>query len=227
MFKAKLATAAVTGVLSLAVTGAAALAAFQPGTATAIVAATETGATTNIHAEREKPKKDGIKEILDRLVQNGTITQAQAEAILKAFKEAGERKDKESDRDREGAAFLKRLLGGMLHPATEYIGLPKEAVGGQLKAGKSLGEIADTRPGKSRDGLISYVVAALSTQLDKAVAEGKISKERADEAKSHLTERVTKFVDHKRERKPAPPKERKSEKRDAKPKPSPTAKPTG
>ena len=229
--KTKLATAAVTVVLSLAVTGAAALAAFQPPAETITVAATDTGIAASVHAEKDG---DGLRAVLARLVQNGTITQAQAEAILSALKQATEerkkdREEKKKDRDgeREGAAILKRVLGDMLKLSVGYIGLPHEAVGAQLKAGKSLAEIASTQPGKSREGLIAHIEAQVSAQLDKLVAEGKITKERADEARSHLAERVTKFVDHKYERKPAPHKERKpTERGDKKPAASPSAKPT-
>src|SRR6266508_3383556 len=209
----KLATAAVTGVLSLAVTGAAAFSAFQPP-ATTMLAATDTGVTTSLRAE-DLPK-DGVKAILDKLVANGTITQAQEEAILKAFKEATEQhKEKRGD----GAVVLKRVLADLMRLSVDYIGLPREAVTAQLRAGKSLGEIADTQPGKSRQGLIDGDVAKVSAQIDALVAAGKVTKERADEFKSHLTEHVTKLVDHKYDRKPSPPKQRK-------PAPSATAKPT-
>lgn len=216
----KLATAAVAGVLSLSVTGAAAFAAFQPTATAAIVAATDTGATAVAAAEKDRPK-DGIKTILDRLVASGTITQAQEDAILKALKDAaGQHKD------RRGAELLKRALGELMEVSVSYIGLPKEAVMGQLKAGKSLGEIANTQPGKSREGLISYDVAQVTAQIDKALAEGKITREQAERLKADLAPHVTKFVDHTFERKPAPAKERKGEKRETKPTPTPTAKPT-
>jgi polyhydroxyalkanoate synthesis regulator phasin len=229
----KIATAAATGVLSLAVTGAAAFAAFPPIAASGLVTAVEQTGATAAQADRDKGDKsdksdkgDRIKEILDRLVKAGTITQAQEDAILKAFKDAADAgKDKRDDR--EGAAVLKRVLADLMKLSVEYIGLPHEAVAGQLKAGKSLGEIADTQPGKSRQGLIDNDVAKVSAQLDALVAEGKITKERADAFKQGLVEHVTKFVDHKYERKPAPPKERKpAAPPAAKPTPTPTPKPT-
>ncbi len=212
----KLATAALAGVLSLAVTGAAAFAAFQPVAPTTSIAATDTGATASLSAE-DRPK-DGTKTILDKLVANGTITQAQEDAILKAFKDATEQ-HKEKRGDAEGAVLLKRLLADLMKLSVSYIGLPRDAVSAQLRAGKSLGEIADTQPGKSRQGLIDSDVAKVSAQIDALVAAGKVTKERADEFKSHLTEHVTKLVDHKYDRKPSPPKQRK-------PAPSATAKPT-
>ena len=219
----KLATAAVTGVLSLAVTGAAAFAAFQPAETAALTASIETGSQAAIQADRDdKDKKDktdkgdATKAVLDRLVANGTITQAQEDAILKAFKEAAGH--------REDAGIVKRILGDLTKLSVSYLGIDREALARQLKDGKSLGEIANATPGKSKEGLITYLVAQVSAQLDQAVAEGKTTKERADEAKKGLVEHVTKFVDHKFERKPQP-------KRDAKPEgkrpaAAPTPKPT-
>ncbi len=183
----KLATAAATGVLSLAVTGAAAFAAFQPPATTAISAVTGTGAVT-AQAEREG-KGDRIKDILDRLVKDGTITQAQEDAILKAFKEAAGR--------HEDRGVAKHALRDLMKLSADYLGLDKEKLADQLKAGKTLGEIANATAGKSREGLIAFDVAQVSAQLDKAVSEGKITKERADEIKKGLVEHVTKFVDHK------------------------------
>ncbi len=219
----KLATVAVAVVLGLAVTGAAALAAFQPPTETALVSATDTGVATSLQADRDG---GALKAILEKLVQKGTITQAQADAILAAVREAAPKK-KDRDGDREAAEIVKRAFANMMRLSVEYIGLPQQAVAGQLKAGKSLGEVADTQPGKSREGLIAYLERTITAALDKAVADGKITQARADEAKSHLTERVTRFVDHKYERKPAPAKERKPAERGAKkPAASPSAKPT-
>lgn len=216
----KVATLAVAVVLGLAVTGAAALAAFQPPAETTLVSAADTGVATSLRADQDG---GGLKAILEKLVQKGTITQAQADAILAALREAAkekQEKSKDRDRDREAAEIVKRAFASMMRLAVEYIGLPQQAVAGQLKAGKSLGEIANSQPGKSREGLIAYLEAKITAALDKAVADGKITQARADQAKAQLAERVTKFVDHKYERKPAPPKERK------KPAASPSAKPT-
>lgn len=226
----RIATAAVAAVLSLAVTGAGALAAFQPAADTATLAASETAGATALHAEKDRERDgeertDGLRAILARLVASGTITQAQADAILSALVEAAkDKKDKEKDKrgDREAGALVKRVLGEMLKMSVAYIGLPHEAVAGQLKAGKSLAEIADAQPGKSRAGLIAHLETEVTAKLDALVADGKITQERADQAKAHLTENVTRFVDHKVERKPA--KERKERKPAASPTPKP---PTG
>lgn len=208
----KLAAAVVAAVLGLAVTGAAALAAVPPAATSATASAADLTSAASSQADKDGT---GLRGILDKLVANGTITRAQADAILAALKEAAQDKKKERP-DREAAEVVKRVFANMLRLSVEYIGLPHQAVAGQLKAGKSLGEIAGTQPGKSREGLIAYLTEKITAQLDKAVADGKITQERADEAKSHLTEKVTRFVDHKYERKPAPAKERTEKQRSAK-----------
>lgn len=203
----RLATAAVTGVLSLAVTGAAAFAAFQPPTAPAeptTILPEVAQATTA--AERKGPG-EALERILTRLVENGTITQAQKEAILKAVREAAEH---ERERDRH----LKEIWGSLMRLSTEYLGLSKEQVSEALRSGKSLGEIADATSGKGREGLISYDVAQVSALIDKAVADGKITQEMADRAKAGLRERIVKFVDHKYEKRPG-----KDRDKDKRPKP--------
>jgi polyhydroxyalkanoate synthesis regulator phasin len=191
----KLATAAVTGVLSLAVTGAAAFAAFQPVTAPAEATAIVSEEAQVTAAER-KGAGEALEQILSRLVENGTITQAQKEAILKAVREAAEH---ERERDRH----LKEIWGSLMRLSVDYLGLTKEQVNESLRTGTSLGELADATPGKSREGLISYLVAQVTALIDKAVADGKITQEQGDRAKAGLRDRIVKFVDHKYEKRPA------------------------
>lgn len=184
--RTKLASAAVAGVLGLALTGAAAFAAFQPiDTAPATGAVTGTGPLAAA-ADREG-KRDKVKDVLDKLVQNGTITQAQEDKIVDALRAAagkGERK----------AAV--RVAADLTKLAADYLGLPKDQLRHQLASGKTLGQIADATPGKSRAGLIDAVVAGATAQVDKLVAEGKITAAQADKFKAKLPERVSKLVDH-------------------------------
>jgi hypothetical protein len=87
--------------------------------------------------------------------------------------------------------------------SVEYLGLPGGDVKEALGAGTSLGQLADATEGKSREGLISSVVAGVTTLIDTALAEGRITEEQAERARSGLVERVTKFVDHVYEKRPA------------------------
>ena len=56
-----------------------------------------------------------------------------------------------------------------------------------VPAGKSLAEIA-TAHGKTVDGLVGAIVAPAKARLDKAVEKGRITRQRADELLSRLTD---------------------------------------
>jgi len=193
--KGKLAASVIAGVLGLAVTGATALAAFQaPERMSA--ASVVTGAAGATQTDKEGGR-DKIKDVLDKLVKNGTITEAQEDAIIKAFKEAaGDHQGNEA----------KHILGDLMKLSSDYLGIPEGQLKQQLKDGKSLGEIANATADRSRAGLIKFLVDQVTAQVEKALADGKITKEQAERIKSHLVEHVTKFVDHKFERKAAPAK---------------------
>jgi polyhydroxyalkanoate synthesis regulator phasin len=200
--KTTLATGALVGVLSLAVTGAAAFAAFQPAALTeAAVASARPDTASNVAAERDGPAT-AIAAILERLVQNGTITAAQKEAILAALREAKERKG-DGDRkpgDGKGKDKGKHLQprairGDLWKAASDYLGVERGQLMRQMKDGKSLGQIADATSGKSRAGLIAAMVAAANAEIDDAVAKGKLTAEQAAKAKERVPGAVEKFVD--------------------------------
>ena len=94
--------------------------------------------------------------------------------------------------DRPGIALMK--LDG-LRAAVDYLGITREDLMTQLRDGKSLAEIADATAGKSRQGLIDAIVAAETTLIDQALANGRITQAQADQMKANLTGHVTRFVD--------------------------------
>lgn len=186
--KTKVATGALAGVLTLAMTGASAFAAFQqaetPASAAVHVAGTDASAA-------ERGKNTGLvralEAILGRLVKNGTITEEQKSRILA---EAG------AGATEDGARHLKRIWGSFMGFSVEYLGLTKDEVHTRLRAGTSLGALAETIGGRTRDGLIGAVATGVTGLIDEALADGKITEERAAAAEAELLERVTKFVDH-------------------------------
>lgn len=196
----KLATAVAAGVLGLAVTGAAAFAAFEPSapaTSTATVAGGSTAAQSdnvtpadNTSQTDKAGAHDRVKDVLDKLVANGTITQAQEDSILAALK--GARKDNAGHR---GA--LKQVLGGLFKMSADYLGVAPKDLRSRLANGQSLGQIANAAGnGKSRDGLIAALTTGVSSAIDKAVADGKITADQATKIKGELPTRIAKFVDH-------------------------------
>ncbi len=209
--RAKILRGVVAGVLGLSVTGTAALANFQaPNTASVASVIAGTPAATQSDEDKRGPG-DKIKDVLDKLVANGTITQAQEDAIVKAFREA-------AGRDRDDHKVAKMVFGDLMKLSAEYLGLPKGQLEKQLKDGMSLGQIANATSGKSRQGLIDWLKAQVTTQIDQALANGKITQAQADKLKKDLGDRLAKFVDHKFEKRTAAPRTAKS------PKPSPSPK---
>ena len=74
-----------------------------------------------------------------------------------------------------------RQLGGARHGALRaaalaYLGMTRHELIGQLKAGKSLGQVADATPGKSAAGLREALLATVKGRLDTAVAARRIPK---------------------------------------------------
>ncbi len=185
----KLTTAVVAGVLGLAVTGAAAFAAFEP-TAPASTAANVAVGTATAQTDKEGAH-DRLKDVLDSLVQKGTITQAQEDAILDALKTA----HKDKDKDEHGV--LHRVLHGLMKMSAEYLGMTPKDLHAKLATGQSLGQIADgAGKGKSRTGLIATLTTGASAEVDKLVTDGKITADQAAKVKAELPARITKFVDH-------------------------------
>ena len=78
-------------------------------------------------------------------------------------------------------------------PAAEYLGLTREALRAELRKGQSLAQIARAR-GKSVEGLVAAMVAPLKERLDKAVANDRVTRQRADAILERLTSRVERLV---------------------------------
>ena len=95
------------------------------------------------------------------------------------------------------AANLKALLGDLLQAGQSYLGLPLTGIRTQMTAGKSLGDIANNTPNKSRDGLIAALTTAANTRIDQAVAQNKLTADQANTLKSKVTAEITSFVDRK------------------------------
>jgi polyhydroxyalkanoate synthesis regulator phasin len=184
----KIATAAIAGVLGLAVTGAAAFAAFQPSEPAPATAAVDTGSAA---AQLDRAGvRDRIKDVLDKLVKDQTITQAQEDAILSALKNAA------GNGDKDGRRAIATVLRDLMKASADYLGLPPGQLKQQLAAGKSLGQIADATPNKSRQGLIDTLTTRVTAKVDQLVTSGTITSDQAAKIKAQLPTRIAKFVDH-------------------------------
>lgn len=96
-----------------------------------------------------------------------------------------------------GAAMLRgdhHGPGDDFAAAASYLGTTTDAVLTQLRAGKTLGQIADETSGKSKSGLVAALVSHERQELADAVAAGRLTKEQSDRIASTLEQRFTDFV---------------------------------
>jgi hypothetical protein len=168
-----------TSVLSVGLFGAVAFAAFAPDAPTT----TNAFLGNNSPVEAKDARHDKLKDLLDGLVAKGVITQAQEDAILAAIKDAAGSRHKV-------AAVVRDFLG----ESAKYLGLTDKELRAKLP-GTSLGALANSTPGKSRDGLVADLVTAGNADIDKALANKKITDDQAKKLRDALPGRVATFVD--------------------------------
>jgi hypothetical protein len=84
--------------------------------------------------------------------------------------------------------------GSLLALPAAYLGISPDALKDQLKAGKSLAQVANATPGKSAQGLVDYLVAQAKAKLDTKVAAGKLTQTQENAWLAKLTDWVTAAV---------------------------------
>jgi hypothetical protein len=87
---------------------------------------------------------------------------------------------------------------GEMALAAAYLGLSRTQVRDDLRAGKSLAQIAATTPGRSTAGLVEALIAARTDVLGAALSKGKISASAEHRRLVGLRARVTAAVDRTR-----------------------------
>lgn len=92
---------------------------------------------------------------------------------------------------------VRHVAVAVFEVASDYLGIEREALLERVRAGESLGEIADDTQGKSRDGLVDAIVAATNAKLDEAVANGRITEEQAAKMRANSEEMAERLVDGK------------------------------
>jgi polyhydroxyalkanoate synthesis regulator phasin len=125
---------------------------------------------------------DRIKDALSGLVDDGSITQEQADEVATTLSD--------SDVWRGGHPGW----GGGLDAAAEALGMTEDELHSALEAdGATLATVAEDR-GVAVQTLIDALVTATRERAAQAVTDGKITQEQADEWLADVQERVTERV---------------------------------
>jgi ribosomal protein S20 len=115
----------------------------------------------------------------DQAVQQGTLTQAQADA-LKARIQAGDLHALLGGRGGKGGG--PRVAGvqqAMLDAAAQTLGITADELRTQLRSGQTLAQLAQAH-NTTEQAVTSAALAAAKTQLDQAVANGTLTQAQAD-----------------------------------------------
>jgi len=133
-----------------------------------------------------KPAKgDWAKSALEPLVANGTITQAQADAVIAALDAARPAK---GPGGRGGGHGFKNL-----DAAAQALGMTVEELRTALQGGKSLATIAGEK-GIEVSKVVDALVAELKAHLDEHVASGRNTQAEADQLLANARTRIEAFV---------------------------------
>jgi hypothetical protein len=92
-----------------------------------------------------------------------------------------------------GPGVLKVGISDSLAAAAKYLGLSESALRDQLNDGKSLADVAKAQ-NKDVDGLKNAILAAAKSDLDKAVADKKLTQSQADDIYNGLKDRIDDVV---------------------------------
>jgi 3-hydroxyacyl-CoA dehydrogenase len=128
----------------------------------------------------ESPAYTRIVDALGPLVESGTITQGQADAIAQALAA-----------DARGLGGRHHRGGGhAIEAAAEFLGMDVDELRTQLHEGATLAEIA----GDQADALVAELVSQAEERVAEAVETGRITQEQADEKLAEIEQRITDMV---------------------------------
>jgi ribosomal protein S20 len=146
--------------------------------------------------------KAAITDRLDAAVKAGELTQAQADRIKARIAQGGRMPFLLGPRALGGRpdALAPRALPerppgrfGALAASARYLGLTDAQLFGELRSGKSLAQVAHAR-GKSVSGLEQAILGAMTARLDRAVADGLITKAQEQRLLTRLSRRIDRRV---------------------------------
>jgi hypothetical protein len=154
----------------------------------AVSGAQSTSSTTATTPANRPDPSVRLNETLKPLVDAGTITQAQADAVVAALK-AGMPERGEHGRGGKGGAGVE--------VAAQALGMTADELHTALKGGQTLAQIAESK-GVDVQVVVDALVASATNQINEKVASGELTQAEADEKLANVTDRVTERVNNPR-----------------------------
>ena len=143
--------------------------------------------TATAPADRPDPSVR-LNETLKPLVDAGTITQAQADAVIAALKAEMPQR---GERGRGGKG------GAGIEIAAQALGMTADELHTALKGGQTLAQVAESK-GVNVQVIVDALVASATNHINQKVASGEITQAQSDEKLANVTDRVTERVNNPR-----------------------------
>ncbi|MEO5839773.1 MAG: hypothetical protein ABIQ73_20765 [Acidimicrobiales bacterium] len=153
-----------------------------PGISSAQTDTTTPSATASAATKPDRAAK--LQETLKPLLDNGTLTQAQVDAVVAALNAA------EPAGGHRGGS---RGGGADLSVAATTIGVTAEELRTALQSGQSIADVA-TAKGVAPQAVIDAMVAAMNQRLAESVTAGKLTQAKADELAASAATRIADVV---------------------------------
>jgi hypothetical protein len=158
---------------------------FAPSISGAQTATTEAPATA--------PSEPGtppawMTDTLSELVANGTLTQAQADAVSQALEAA---KPAHGPGGRGGPGHGRGGMG--LDAAATALGMTADELRTELQSGQTIAQVAEAK-GVATQTVIDAIVAEMNAHFDEELAAGEHTQEEIDQRKADAVERATDMV---------------------------------
>ena len=170
--------------------------ALSPARASAVVAAVgdSTTDTTPTDATTRPDPSTHLQEVLQPLIDDGTITQAQADKVIAALVAAHPMGDHDGGPMGGGHRGGPRgLIGEGLDVVATTLGITTDEVRTALQSGQSLADLAVSK-GKTAQDVIDALVAEGTTKINDRVTAGDITQAQADQMIAGLTTGITALV---------------------------------
>ena len=128
-----------------------------------------------------------LRELLQQLVDDGTLTSAQADTVATFLVENRPQRVGHGHPGRGGVRLARAELA-------ELFGLERDELRDRLREGQALADIAADQ-GVDLQTVSDTLVNAATEHLDEAVADGRLTQEEADAKLADLRERITERIE--------------------------------
>jgi hypothetical protein len=139
---------------------------------------------------------DAVKADLDKAVADKKLTPSQADDVLAGLKSRIDDLVDGQLRFRGPGRFAKPFIGANVDAVAKYLGLSTSDLQAKLRAGQSLADVAKAQ-GKDVAGLQQAIVDATKADVDKAVADQKLTQSQADDILARVKDHVADTVNAK------------------------------